>query len=438
MKKLQRNYFIKFTRGIRNGVTLAAEEEIGIGYPYTLMLETDLGFHSSNKGIFQIYNLPRDLHAKLWKDKTNESVFIKMEVYAGYNDNMPLIFSGFVVQGDTERTSGSTEFVTTIQAEEGQQEYSNLFVNYTFMKDTEFRDIVNTFLSESNGVYTGYISPTIPKLKRARTFIGQPMYLLRQEYAGMNIFIEKGRLNVLNENEVIPADIPVITADSGLLGSPRNMDGTIILETIFEPGLKSGQAIQVLSDSLPFMNQFYRIEAIKHKGTISGSVSGKLTTSLTLTMLGENFELLKYEVPYDYSGEVGEWQKPVIGRVTSPFMKNRLNPITGKMQNHDGMDIGADYNTPVHASASGKVIFCGQKGGYGNAILIDNGLVNGKNVSTLYGHLNSFSVNNGQVINAGQNIGLVGSTGQSTGPHLHFEIRENGVPVNPTKYIGNY
>jgi murein DD-endopeptidase MepM/ murein hydrolase activator NlpD len=115
---------------------------------------------------------------------------------------------------------------------------------------------------------------------------------------------------------------------------------------------------------------------------------------------------------------------PVQGPVTSPFGWR-----WGRM--HEGIDIGVPYGTPIHAAASGTIIYCGWEGGYGNLTVIDHG----GNLATAYGHQSSIGVTCGQQVSQGQVIGYVGSTGHSTGPHLHFEVRINGSPVDPMGYL---
>ena len=109
---------------------------------------------------------------------------------------------------------------------------------------------------------------------------------------------------------------------------------------------------------------------------------------------------------------------------------NRLHPISGVWRYHSGMDIGCQFGDAVWASDGGTVILAGWNGGYGNCVIIDHGYVNGDNYSTLYGHLSSISVSVGQSVSQGQVIGAVGSTGNSTGPHLHFEIRNSSGPTD--------
>jgi murein DD-endopeptidase MepM/ murein hydrolase activator NlpD len=121
---------------------------------------------------------------------------------------------------------------------------------------------------------------------------------------------------------------------------------------------------------------------------------------------------------------------PADGPISSPFGE-RMHPIFHVMRMHTGIDIGAGYGSPVRAAASGTVVVAGYVSGYGTAIVVDHG----GGLATLYGHLSRLGVHVGSRVGAGQQIGNVGNTGNSTGPHLHFEVRVNGTPVNPMKYL---
>jgi murein DD-endopeptidase MepM/ murein hydrolase activator NlpD len=98
---------------------------------------------------------------------------------------------------------------------------------------------------------------------------------------------------------------------------------------------------------------------------------------------------------------------------------------------HEGLDLGAGYGSPIHAAAAGVVVHAGWLGGYGNLVVIDHG----GGLSTAYGHQSQIAVSYGQHVGQGQVIGYVGSTGHSTGPHLHFEVRINGEAVDPLGYL---
>lgn len=119
--------------------------------------------------------------------------------------------------------------------------------------------------------------------------------------------------------------------------------------------------------------------------------------------------------------------KPYV--ITSPF-GTRFHPILKKVIGHEGIDIGVNIGTPIYALAGGEVIYSGTMSGYGNVVMIDHG-----NLTTLYAHNSSLVVKVGQTVKGGQLITYSGNTGRSTGPHLHFEVRDaNGTAINPMKY----
>lgn len=126
----------------------------------------------------------------------------------------------------------------------------------------------------------------------------------------------------------------------------------------------------------------------------------------------------------------GRFMLPVSGRFSSGY-GYRVHPISGVRKMHTGQDIAAPYGTRIRAAGPGVVISTGWRGGYGNTVIIDHG----GGVSTLYGHCSRVFAKSGQKVSAGTPIAAVGSTGYSTGPHLHFEVRVNGRPVNPRSYL---
>ena len=154
----------------------------------------------------------------------------------------------------------------------------------------------------------------------------------------------------------------------------------------------------------------------------NASYSGSKSTSSDVVQYGAQAK------PEARTGEL-YWPVPGHHRITSPF-GYRIHPILKYRKLHTGVDIGAPNGTPVVSAASGTVIASRFMGGYGNCIMIDHG---GK--VTVYGHLSSRAVSPGQSVSAGQTIGYVGSTGMSTGAHLHFEVRVNGAVQNPLNYL---
>jgi murein DD-endopeptidase MepM/ murein hydrolase activator NlpD len=117
---------------------------------------------------------------------------------------------------------------------------------------------------------------------------------------------------------------------------------------------------------------------------------------------------------------------PVNGRVTSGF-GSRFHPILGYRRMHAGLDLAAAYGSPIVAAADGRVVSAGWSGGYGNLVR----LAHADGVQTMYGHMSRIAAASGSYVRRGQVIGYVGSTGLSTGPHLHYEVLKNGRPVNP-------
>lgn len=121
---------------------------------------------------------------------------------------------------------------------------------------------------------------------------------------------------------------------------------------------------------------------------------------------------------------------PTTGYITSAF-GGRADPFSGGKAHHLGIDINANNGDPVRAAADGVVSFVGTKNGYGNVVEVDHG----NNVSTLYAHNSRLLVRVGDLVRSGQEVSKAGSTGRSTGPHVHFEVHVNGQPVNPVQFL---
>jgi murein DD-endopeptidase MepM/ murein hydrolase activator NlpD len=121
---------------------------------------------------------------------------------------------------------------------------------------------------------------------------------------------------------------------------------------------------------------------------------------------------------------------PVIGQITGHFGE-RLDPFNGEGAFHTGVDISAEYGTPVRAAADGVVIEAQEDAGYGRLVVLDHGF----GVTTWYAHLSSFTVPPGIRVKRGDVIGYVGVSGRTTGPHVHYEVRINGAPVNPMRFL---
>ena len=140
--------------------------------------------------------------------------------------------------------------------------------------------------------------------------------------------------------------------------------------------------------------------------------------------------LLRLQSEGEYIGGVMKWPVPGNTRISSPY-GNRRHPILGTNRFHAGIDIPASTGTNIIAAAAGRVAFAGSQGGYGRTVIIDHG----GGIMTLYAHCSQLLVSEGEQVTQGKVIAKVGSTGMSTGPHLHFEVRENGKYVDPMPWL---
>ncbi len=127
------------------------------------------------------------------------------------------------------------------------------------------------------------------------------------------------------------------------------------------------------------------------------------------------------------------WPIRTASRRISSRYGYRMDPFTKRLRYHSGTDIVAPVGTPIYATAKGRVVFSGRESDYGNLVKIDHGNV----LESWYAHMHRRAVTTGDTVTRGQQIGTVGNTGRSTGPHLHYEVRRNGITVNPETYLGN-
>lgn len=173
----------------------------------------------------------------------------------------------------------------------------------------------------------------------------------------------------------------------------------------------------------------------EREGVLAKAVNERDTAERAYQELIETSRRIEQMIRRSQSGSkgaetTGAMMWPIDGPITSPFGW-RTHPIFGTSRFHSGIDIGADYGDPITAADGGVVIYSDWMGGYGKVIIIDHG----GGISTLYAHNSELLVGEGERVRKGQQITRAGSTGYSTGPHLHFEVRQNGSPVSPMNYL---
>ena len=195
--------------------------------------------------------------------------------------------------------------------------------------------------------------------------------------------------------------------------------------------------IALLTQQLQAQKADSEIEAESQKALISRLKSDRRALEAAESQLSKDSEtvtaLIQQKVAAN-SGVMlrgtGQMVHPCAAIITSSFGW-RLHPILGYEKFHSGIDFGADYGALIAAADRGTVIFAGWYGGYGNAVIVDHG----GGITTLYGHTSDLYVSEGQSVQRGQAIAAVGSTGFSTGPHLHFEVRRDGAPIDPMAFL---
>lgn len=441
MLKLNRNYQLKFTIGKQEGyIKQEADEVIIIEYPFTLLFDINRNYLSTNNtASLQIFNLNDETRAKLHMDFNDYSRYIDVELYAGYGDDMPLIFLGQVQSGASVKDSGSVDVITSIEAYDGGLIQSSSYTSASYDKTVSSDQVLKSVISANlEWAKLGVIVPLPDKITQRGTALVGNAWDIITRMTSNQAFIDNGVINVLAQDNILADEITVINADTGLLATPKRMEGMLVAEVMFEPQVKVGQGVYIESQTAQYYNQIYKVLGVQHRGIISPVSSGRTVTILTLAM-GSFTEVEKE--PETVIAKDTTWTRPVQAKVTSPF-GYRVDPVTGKAQSfHKGIDYGCTLGTGVKATNSGTVSSANYQGTYGNIIIIDHGTYNGKTITSRYAHLQQFLVNIGDKVGQGQVIAYSGgvgtSAGRSTGPHLHFEIRENGNPVNPTKYVGS-
>lgn len=202
--------------------------------------------------------------------------------------------------------------------------------------------------------------------------------------------------------------------------------------------IAQGNELDLLTQKLKYQKANIEAEVVAQQNAIDRLKSDRQALTQAEDRLAEDSRRLSQIIlakVQPYSGLIlppgtGQLMYPTIGPVTSNFGW-RTHPILGTERFHSGIDFGADYGSVIYASESGRVIYADWYGGYGNAVIIDHG--NG--ITTLYAHCSELYVKDGDSVVKGQPISAVGSTGFSTGPHLHFELRANGEPIDPADYL---
>lgn len=430
-----------------DGKTILMQDEARLTCHFTV---TRGILSDSNKCTIQVYNLAPTTRAKIFQDafQINPSKWKFVKLEAGYGDDLTPIFMGRILQAYSSRKGGQTDIITEIQAQ--ALDMFDCQASYTFAAGTTYKEALQTMVSGSMpNVKIGNVGNLDGVFQTPTTFDGNTMENV-SKLCGGNAFVDNDQLNVLMSNEVIDVPVPVITQANGLLDTPNRRDANIEVKMLFEPSIIVGQLMEIQSGVQSDFNGQFKVMGFTHDCTISGAEAGSRTTTVNLyigpflpgaeeTMSGgisSGFNKVSgYTIEKVNLGVTLNFEKPLNGSISSPFGR-RSAPNQMASTAHKGIDIAVNVNTPVKSAGNGEVTFTGyDANGYGRFMDVSHGTINGTKVTTRYGHLNRFVAGVGQKVKKGEAIAYSGNTGNTTGPHLHFELKFNNIAVNPLLYI---
>lgn len=435
---------------------ITPDEQIIVQYPITCKFSMRAGTLSqATRATIQFFNLAPSTRNKIFQDAyiydTSKWKYITFE--AGYeNEPMTLCFKGRIMQAYSYKSSGAVDVITDIQAL--PLNILGCYTSCTFEAGTTFQEAHNRIVSDMPDLIIGNVGSLEGAFSTPVTFEGDAFKELNK-LTGGHSFIDNGILNTIMDNEVIDVPVPIISDSSVLLETPIRRDNNLEIKMLFKPDILIGQLFEVQSSVSPNFNGQFKVIDYAHDCLFSATQSGSRTTTVNLwlgPMLPKsNISLTNEEVQSGFNKVKGQeispvqnkvntnWIMPCKGRISSPYGW-RIHPIYKRRIFHNGIDISVPIGTPVKAIADGKVIKSGSMSGYGIGVVISHGNINGKIVTSEYGHLSQTCVKLGQTVKQGQIIAKSGKTGDSDGAHLHLTIREGayrGSGVSPYKYIKN-
>lgn len=254
-----------------------------LGLPFTIEFDINRNTQTStNVASIRVYNLSRTNQAQIRHDETNYDNFKAVQLYAGYNDNPPLIFVGTIFHGWSVREG--TNIITQMECHDGGIALTNGTVSKTYPRGTFIRDIILDLIStlSTDGLSLGIVGDFPGFLDKANTYSGNTINILR-DITGGALFIDNAKVYALKDNENIKGTLQVITSDTGLLGTPVRQQSYINFDMLFEPNLIAGQKVELKSTrNVDNINGTYKINSIHHQGVISEAVCGNAITSVGL------------------------------------------------------------------------------------------------------------------------------------------------------------
>jgi len=271
---------------------LDAQNHVTIPPDFTVEFEIVRQFQASSQtGTFKIYNLGEKTRNLLQKDKYATTERRLIQFRAGYDTFLPLVFNGQVSTAYSYRNG--VNFITEIEAWDGGFSTLNGFSSITVSSDTPTSQVLANLGKSLPATSGNPIVGNFPRVsKRGRVLFGNTWGIIVQESENLAT-IDNGQVKILNNNEAIESTIPVVNADSGLLGSPRRSATNIEFDMIFEPRLTVGQILQLESATNRLYSGTYKVTGFTHKGIISPSVSGDCISKVNLFYGSEELKIVQ-------------------------------------------------------------------------------------------------------------------------------------------------
>lgn len=269
--------FIPGAIAVRNATT----DAVTIEYPLTMWFSMSRGI-STGFGTCQIsaYNLGNNTRERIFHDPYDIGTFRRVQLYVGYGENLSLIFDGRIMAAYSSHSR--TQIITHIKAEEIDP--YNPFVSFNMPPGTTKEDVIRKVI-ENYLVFedVGIIRVPRETYERGIALSGKAMYVLNK-LSGGRAYIETGAINVLQDSDALIGYVPILSSGTGLLGTPKRYEAFLEASVIMEPTLILSQGVELKSTIDPRWNGNYKIMAIRHSGTISGTMGSACTTNLQMRM----------------------------------------------------------------------------------------------------------------------------------------------------------
>jgi hypothetical protein len=286
---------MKFGRTYSLSVEVAGGQRVTIEPPFTCEFEVSRNsLASANTGFFRIFNLAERTRNLIYKDRFAVQDIRAIQFRAGYeSESVPMIFNGQVRCASSYRVGGAADTMTELEAFDGGFQMTNGFTSMTVESGAVARNVLQSLAATLPGITGSPIVGNFPGInKRGEVLFGNTWKLILEKSRGLAT-IDNGQPKILQDNETITGEIPLITSDTGLLGSPRRSSGTLDVEMLFEPRLTVGQVVDLKSSVNTIFNGRFKVMGFTHRGTISPAVGGECRTTLSLWLGTQVLEVIK-------------------------------------------------------------------------------------------------------------------------------------------------